>query len=75
MEFQRMLGTVCSKRLPAGLHGCEGAAVSVTALTAIQSAVARAAWSKKLAHESHSTPAELAWTAQRAEYWKVDLSF
>ena len=40
MGFQRMLGMVCSKYLPGGLHGCEGAAISVK--------VARAVWSKKL---------------------------
>ena len=28
-----MLGMVRSKYLPGGLHGCEGAAVSVTALS------------------------------------------
>ena len=39
---------VCSKYLPAGLHGCECAAVLVTALSAFGSAVARAVWSKKL---------------------------
>ena len=32
LGFQRMLGLVRSKHLPGGLHGCEGAAVSVTAL-------------------------------------------
>ena len=31
------------------LHGCEGAAISVTALGAFRAAVARAVWSKKLA--------------------------
>ena len=30
------------------LHGCEGAAVSVTALSSFRSAIARAVWSKKL---------------------------
>ena len=45
---QRMLGMVRSKYLPGGLHGCEGAAVSVTALCSFRSAVARAVWSKKL---------------------------
>ena len=29
LGFQRMLGMVRSKYLPGGLHGCEGAAVSV----------------------------------------------
>ena len=46
--FQRMLGMVRSKYLPGGLHGCEGAAVSVTALISFRSAIARAVWSKKL---------------------------
>ena len=32
LGFQRMLGLVRSKYLPGGLHGCEGAGVSVTAL-------------------------------------------
>ena len=32
LGFQRMLGMVRCKYLPGGLHGCEGAAVSVTAL-------------------------------------------
>ena len=31
MEFQRMLGMVCSTYLPAGLHGCEESALSVSA--------------------------------------------
>ena len=48
LGFQRMLGMVRSKYLPGGLHGCEGAAVSVTALSAFRSAIARAVWSKKL---------------------------
>ena len=48
LGFQRMLGMVRSKYLPGGLHGCEGAAVSVTALCSFRSAVARAVWSKKL---------------------------
>ena len=46
--FQRMLGLVRSKYLPGGLHGCEGAAFSVTALGSFRSAVARAVWSEKL---------------------------
>ena len=46
--FQRMLGMVRSKYLPGGLHGCEGAAVSVTALSSFRAAIARAVWSKKL---------------------------
>ena len=48
LGFQRMLGMVRSKYLPGGLHGCEGAAVSVTALSSFRSAIARAVWSKKL---------------------------
>ena len=43
-----MLGMVRSKYLPDGLHGCEGAAVSVTALSSFRSAISRAIWSKKL---------------------------
>ena len=46
LGFQRMLGMVRSKYLPGGLHGCEGAAVSVTALSSFRSAIARAVWSK-----------------------------
>ena len=41
MGFQRRLRTVCSKYLPAGLHGCAGAPVSVSALSAFRSAVAK----------------------------------
>ena len=48
LGFQRMLGLVRSKYLPGGLHGCEGAAVSVTALASFRAAVSRAVWSKKL---------------------------
>ena len=48
LGFQRMLGMVRSKYLPGGLHGCEGAAVSVTALGSFRTAIARAVWSKKL---------------------------
>ena len=48
LGFQRMLGMVRSNYLPGGLHGCEGAAVSVTALSSFRSAIARAVWSKKL---------------------------
>ena len=43
-----MLGMVRSKYLPGGLHGCEGAAISVSALSSLLSAVDRAVWSKKL---------------------------
>ena len=39
---------VRSKYLLGGLHGCEGAAVSVTALSSFRSAITRAVWSKKL---------------------------
>ena len=42
LGFQRMLGMVRSKYLPGGLRGCEGAAVSVTALSSFRSAIARA---------------------------------
>ena len=48
LGFQRMLGMVRSKYQPGGLHGCEGAAVSVAALSSFRSAIARAVWSKKL---------------------------
>ena len=48
MVFQRMLGLVCSKYLPAGQHGREGSTVSVASLSAFGSAVARTVWSKKL---------------------------
>ena len=48
LGFQSMLGMVRSKYLRGGLHGCEGAAVSVTALGSFRSAIARAVWSKKL---------------------------
>ena len=48
LGFQRMLGLVRSKYLPGGLHGCEGAAVSVTALASFRAGVSRAVWSKKL---------------------------
>ena len=34
--------------MPGGLHGCEGAAMSVSALGSFRSTVARAVWSKKL---------------------------
>ena len=44
-----MLGMVRSKYLPGGLHGCEGAAISVSALGSFHSAVARAVWSKMMA--------------------------
>ena len=44
LGFQRMLGMVRSEYLPGGLRGCEGAAVSVTALSSFRSAIA----SKKL---------------------------
>ena len=40
LGFQRMLGMVPSKYLPGGLHGCEGAAVSVTALSSFRSSIA-----------------------------------
>ena len=43
-----MVGMVCFTNLPAGLHGSEGAAISVSALSAVRSAVARAVRSKKL---------------------------
>ena len=54
MGFQRMLRMVCSKYLPAGLHGCESAAVSVSALSAFRSAMARAVRSKKTSHDQYS---------------------
>ena len=42
------MGWCAPKYLPGGLHGCEGAAVSITALSSFRSAIARAVWSKKL---------------------------
>ena len=48
LGFQRMFGMVRSKYLSGGLHGCEGAVVSVTALSSFRSAIARAVWSEKL---------------------------
>ena len=48
LGFQRMLGMVRSKYLPGGLHGCEGAAISVGALGSFRSSIARAVCSKKL---------------------------
>ena len=48
LGFQRMFGMVKSKYLPGGSHGCEGDAVSVTALSSFRSAISRAVWSKKL---------------------------
>ena len=48
MGSQRMLGMVCSQYLPGGLHGCEGAAISVSALSVFRAAVAHAVWSEKL---------------------------
>ena len=55
MGFRRMPGMACSKYLPGGLHGCEGAAISVSALSAFRAVVARAVWSKK--HYMTNTPA------------------
>ena len=45
-----LLGTskAARRRMTAWLHGCEGAAISVTALSSFRSAIARAVWSKKL---------------------------
>ena len=48
LGFQRMLGMVRSTYLLGGLHGCEGAAVSVTALSSFRTAISRAVWSLKL---------------------------
>ena len=48
MRFQRMLGLVCSPYLLWLLHGCEGAAIVVSALGAFRAAVARAVWSQEL---------------------------
>ena len=48
---------VRSKYLPGGLHGCEGAGISVGALGSFRSAVARAVWCKKLSMTN--TPALL----------------
>ena len=57
LGFQSMLRMVRSKYLPGGLHGCEGAAISVSALSSFRAAVARAVWSKKLSMSN--TPALL----------------
>ena len=46
MGFQRVLGMVGSEYLCEGLHGCEGAAISVSAPGAFRAAAARI-WSKK----------------------------
>ena len=46
--FQRVLEVVRSKYLPAGLHGCEGSAISINALSTHRAAAARAVCSKKL---------------------------
>ena len=50
---------VCSKYLLAGLHGCEGAAISVSALGSFRSAVARAVSSQKLPVTNTNTHALL----------------
>ena len=68
LGFQRMLGMVRSKYLPGGLHGCEGAAVSVSAL-----AVARAVWSKKL--PMTNTPALLSLLDGPWDLIRLSLSF
>ena len=60
-----MLGMVRSKYLPGGLHGCEGAAISVRALGSFRSAVARAVWSKKL--PMTNTPALLSLFSYRPD--------
>ena len=48
MELERTLEIVCTTCLPAGLHGCESAAISVSALSAFRPAVARAVLFKQL---------------------------
>ena len=70
LGFQRMLGLVRSKYLPGGLHVCEGAAISVTALSSFRSAIARAVWSKKL--PMTNTPALLSLLDGP---WGSDLAF
>ena len=51
LGFQSMIGMVRSKYLPGGLHGCEGAAVSVTALSSFRSAIATAGWVQEAPHD------------------------
>ena len=49
MGFQRLLGIVRSKYLPAGSYGSEVSALFVNAFSVFRSAVARAVWSSFLA--------------------------
>ena len=44
---KRMLGLFVGKSLHSGLHGCEEAALSVSALGSFRTAIAFAAWSKR----------------------------
>ena len=73
LRFQRMLGMVRSKYLPGGLHGCEGAAVSATALHSFRSAIARAVWSKKL--PMTNTPALLSLLVVPGDLIRLSSSF
>ena len=68
-----MLGMVRSKYLPAGLHGCEGAAISVSALGSFRSAVARAVWFKKL--PMTNTPALLSLLMALGDLIRLSSSF
>ena len=65
-----MLGMVRLKYLPGGLHGCEGAAVSVAALSSFRSAIAQTVWSKRL--PMTNTPALLSLSDGP---WRSDLAF
>ena len=51
LGFQRMLGLVRSKYLPGGLHGCEGAAVSVIALASFRAVISRAVLVREVPHD------------------------
>ena len=46
--FLRLVGIIRSKYLPAGLHGSEGAAISVKHLDAFRTGIVRACWPSKL---------------------------
>ena len=40
------------------LHGCEGSAIPINALSAFRAAVTRAVWSKKTLHDQYSNIVE-----------------
>ena len=46
--FLRLVGIVRSKFLPAGLHGCEGAPISIRKVDSFRTANVRACWPRKL---------------------------